>query len=191
METNTAHRKAALRAQMHPLLHALQAARAASLSHTILERVIALPEFDKARSVLSFVSMAGEVDTHDLIRHCLRAGKRVCVPVFDRSRNAYFAAAIHDFDLDLRLGHYDILEPRDAKPAETQADLAIVPGVAFDRHGHRLGRGKGYFDRLLAGFRGIKVALVFDFQLVDHVPFGDHDIPMDIVVTEARVVRVN
>ena len=234
--------KSALRVRIQAKLTGLDPAKGAHFTARIFERVIRLPEFERAQSVLTFVSMAREVGTHNLIRHCLLAGKKVCVPAFDRAQKRYFTVAIEDFDRDLSPGHHGILEPRQlerqdfphldphprgerkkdstrrsgsirrAPPRDrkgeaiafplggegrvrgifnhTRAGLAFVPGLAFDNRGNRLGRGKGYFDELLAGFRGVKVALAFDLQVVDSVPATARDVPMDIVVTEERVVRI-
>jgi 5-formyltetrahydrofolate cyclo-ligase len=183
--------KQALRVRMQARLTSLEAEQGARFTERIFERVIRLPEFESASSVLAYVSMAREVGTHNLIRHCLLAGKKVCVPAYDRERKQYFVVAIEDFDRDLGLGHHGILEPRDAKPTERQADLAIVPGLAFDKRGHRLGRGKGYFDALLRGFRGTKVALAFDFQAVDSVPVDARDVAVNLIVTEERVLKAH
>ena len=189
LEGDSDQLKRTLRIRMQARLTSLEAEQGARFTERIFERVIRLPAFEKAGTVLSYVSMAREVGTHNLIRHCLLAGKKVCVPAFDRERKRYFVVSIEDFDRDLGLGYHGILEPRDAEPTATQADLAIVPGLAFDNRGNRLGRGKGYFDALLAGFEGVKAALAFDFQVVDHVPVAAHDVPMNLIVTEERVVR--
>jgi 5-formyltetrahydrofolate cyclo-ligase len=182
-------RKGALRVRMQARLASLDATEGAKHTQRILDRLVSLPEFAKAESVLAYVSMVNEVGTHNLIRHCLLLGKRVSVPAFDPERKLYFAVAIEDFDRDLGFGHYGILEPRDAKPTTKHADFAIVPGLAFDSHGNRLGRGKGYFDALLRGFPGLKIGLAFDFQFVDAVPATDDDVPVNLVVTEARLHR--
>jgi 5-formyltetrahydrofolate cyclo-ligase len=187
--TDLAQLKAALRVRMQARLTSMDATMGARFTERIFDRLTRLPEFENARSVLAYVSMMREVGTHNLIRHCLMAGKTVCVPAFDRERKLYFAVAIEDFERDLGLGHYGILEPRDARPTTKNADIAIIPGLAFDRAGNRLGRGKGYFDQLLRGFRGTKIALAFGFQCVDSVPANTDDVPMDFVVTEEQVVR--
>ena len=181
--------KRSLRIRMQARLTSLEAEQGARFTERIFERVIRLPAFEKAGTVLSYVSMTREVGTHNLIRHCLLAGKKVCVPAFDRERKRYFVVAIEDFDRDLGLGYHGILEPRDAEPAATHADLALVPGLAFDKRGNRLGRGKGYFDALLRDFQGVKAALTFAFQVVDDVPVNGRDIPMDLIVTEERVIQ--
>ena len=82
-----------------------------------------------------------------------------------------------------------ILEPRTFAPADAPADIAIVPGVAFDAQGHRLGHGKGYYDEMLRSFAGLKIALAFNCQMLPTVPATDHDVPMDVVVTETTVYR--
>src|ERR1043166_4405306 len=148
LEGDSDQLKRTLRIRMQARLTSLEAEQGARFTVRIFERMIRLPAFEKAETVLSYVSMAREVGTHNLIRHCLLAGKKVCVPAFDRERKRYFVVAIEDFDRDLGLGYHGILEPRDAEPTATQADLAIVPGLAFDNRGNRLGRGKGYFDAL-------------------------------------------
>ncbi|MSR64265.1 MAG: 5-formyltetrahydrofolate cyclo-ligase [Verrucomicrobiae bacterium] len=180
-EPENAQLKAALRVRILAKLTGLDHAKGARFTARIFER---------APYVVTFASMARELGTHNLIRHCLLAGKKVCVPAFDRERKRYFTVAIEDFDRDLSLGHYGILEPRDAKPTDLQADIAFLPGLAFDQRGNRLGRGEGNFETLLTGFRGVKVALAFDVQFVDSVPAITKDVPMDVVGTEERVVRV-
>lgn len=190
-DTETKQLKAALRVRMQSRLTSMDATTGAESTDRIFERVTRLPDFESARSILTYVSMVREVGTHNLIRHCLMLGKSVCVPAFDGERKLYFAVSIEDFDRDLGVGHHGILEPRDARPTTKEADIAIVPGLAFDRQGNRLGRGKGYFDALLRGFRGLKIALAFSFQVVDSVPADDDDVRMDVVVTETRVARVN
>lgn len=188
-EATIRERKQALREQVQKKLAALDPRLCTEASRRVRDRVLALPEFQKAKSILTFVSMTGEADTHELIRRSLREGKRVCVPTFDRSKREYFVVEIRDFERDLALGHYGILEPRSAEPADKQCDLALVPGLAFDAKGHRLGRGKGYYDKLLKEFRGIKVALTYQVQVVNEVPVASNDIPMDIVVTENATFR--
>ena len=185
--TDIEQRKTSLRASMQRRLARLDATEGARFTGQIFERVTRMPEFEKAKAVLAYVSMAREVGTHKLIRHCLAAGKRVCVPAFDPERKRYFVVAVEDFDRDLGVGHYGILEPRDAKPAKQPAEVAIVPGLAFDLRGNRLGRGKGYFDALLRDFRGWKIAFAFHFQLVESVPADEDDVSVDVIVTEESV----
>lgn len=181
--------KHALRELIQAKLAALEAAEVAEKSRAAVRRLPDVPEFQRARSVLAFVSMAGEVDTHELIRAGLREGRRVCVPWFDRQRREYATVEIRDFDRDLVPGHYGILEPREKRTEDRPCEVALVPGLAFDAKGHRLGRGKGYYDKLLAGYRGTKLALTFEVQVVACVPVWATDVAMDVVVTDQRVYR--
>lgn len=145
----------------------------------ILAKVEALPEFRQARTVAAYWSLPDEVHTHNFIeKWCGR--KRILLPVM-----------CGDTELELREyrpgcamteAAFRIREPEGAVFPPEEVDLFLVPGMAFDRRNHRLGRGKGYYDRLLAGTAGMKVGLCFDFQFFDEIPSGPHDVPMDRVI---------
>ena len=157
------------------------------------ERLSTLGEFTNATVLLVYISTGNEVVTHGLIRQLLAMGRRVCVPRFEIASQRYVASELHDFDADLATGKFGILEPRPEaiRPAAPdQIGAVLVPGLAFDETGNRLGRGMGYFDRLLQEARGTRVALAFDFQLLGEVPAEAHDARMDFVVTETRVIKI-
>lgn len=161
-------------------------------SQAICARLVGMTAFMGARHVFAYVSRGNEVLTHDLIRDLLMDGKRVGVPAFDRERNEYHASWIRHFPDDLQPGKLDILEPRadHRRVVEwDQFEVLLIPGLAFDGRGHRLGRGKGYFDRMLERATGVKIALAYDFEVLAEVPAAAHDVPMDFIVTETRVVR--
>jgi 5-formyltetrahydrofolate cyclo-ligase len=158
-------------------------------SQQIVARLLELPDVRQAQTVFCYVSQGSEVGTHALVRGWLAAGKRVMVPAFDSRRQLYRPVWLHDFDRDLAPGQLGILEPRTSVPADAPADIAIVPGVAFDAQGHRLGHGKGYYDEMLRTFTGVKIALAFECQILPAVPAADRDVPMDVVVTETAVYR--
>lgn len=93
---------------------------------------------------------------------------------------------------DLSIGSYGILEPRIGKIRKTNPkdiDLFIVPGVAFDKYGNRVRHGKGYYDRLLEKTKSTIVGLCFEFQLVEKIPIEPHDKPVDIILTENRIIK--
>ena len=93
---------------------------------------------------------------------------------------------------ELKSGAYGILEPEEIRAIEPhKIDVAIVPGIAFDFRGYRIGYGKGYFDRLLAKMDAMKVGIAFDFQLVEEIPHEKHDIKMDVIITEKRILQLN
>jgi len=184
-------RKAAMRAEAHRRRVAQVDKEA--LSRRICERIAAFPEFVDARAVLLYVSYASEVGTAVLIDRAFDQEKTVVVPYCVGNELWLFRL---ESMADLAPGSYDILEPRPALrglderriPAE-QLDLIVVPGVAFDAQCHRLGHGKGYYDRLLPYVRPetLLVAPAFECQIFDDVPMLDHDVPVHRVVTERRV----
>jgi len=177
---------------MRARLAKLSATDVRAKSAAIWERLSVLGEFASATMLLVYVSTGNEVDTHGLIRQLLAMGRHVCVPRFEPATQRYVASELRDFDADLAAGKFGILEPRREaiRPAAAdQIGAAVVPGLAFDETGHRLGRGKGYFDRLLQEVRGTRIAMAFDFQLLSEVPAEAHDARMDFVVTETRVIK--
>jgi 5-formyltetrahydrofolate cyclo-ligase len=188
----TAQEKIALREQMRARLAEQDATDVRAKSATIWERLSVLSEFAAATRLLVYVSTGSEVDTQGLIRQLLAMGRQVCVPQFERATQGYAASELQDFDAELTTGKFGILEPkpRAIRPAALdRIDAALVPGLAFDETGNRLGRGSGHFDRLLRQTSGIKIALAFDFQVLDEVPAEAHDARMDFIVTETRVVN--
>lgn len=157
----------------------------------VAERLVALPEWAGAKTVLLYAAMPDEVATLPLIRRALEEDKRVALPACDMSRHAIVAREVREPERDLLPGAYGIYEPEFGCPAVPvdEIDLVLVPGRAFDAAGRRVGRGGGYYDRLLAGFRGRTVALAFDCQVFREVPADAHDIAVGAVVTESRTIR--
>jgi len=151
-----------------------------------------LPEYAAAKSVLFYVSAkANEVDTHALIQEALEKGVRVLVPATDFDNHVLKIAEILAMQ-ELVPGRFGLLEPAPdqlrIRTAE-DADVIIVPGVAFDRKCRRVGFGGGYYDRLLSGRRSPAVALAYEGQLMERAPVDAHDVPVDLLVTERAVYR--
>ncbi len=159
-------------------------------SLAVAKQLATVPAFIKAKSLVVYVSFGSEIETHVLIRQLLTEGRHVCVPAFQNGK--YFAAEIEDFDRDLITGKLNILEPKLLRHVPVaRPEVWLVPGLAFDRKGNRLGRGKGYFDALLQHAPGIKIALTHDSQLLNEVPVEPHDVRMDFIVTENQVVQIH
>jgi 5-formyltetrahydrofolate cyclo-ligase len=165
-------------------------------SRAIFARLTALPEYAAAGTALCYVSFRSEVATHDFLARLLADGKRAVVPYCQANRLELFHF-VAGFD-DLCPGTLGILEPKpelrrqnDRRVAVEEVDLFVIPGLAFDRQGGRLGYGKGYFDRLLRDARGnaLLAAVAFECQLFDAVPMLPHDVRVDCVVTEADVYQ--
>lgn len=148
--------------------------------------------WNSASSILFFAPMSGEPDIWPLLEEALVARKTVALPRFSPATKTYLAARIQNLKLDLRRGQLGIREPTEAC-AEfplSGLDLVLVPGVAFDLQGRRLGRGKGYYDRLLADVRSVKCGVAFHEQIMDAVPVGPLDVHLDFILTPTRWVVV-
>lgn len=159
------------------------------MSAQVARRVFDLPAYRRARCVLAYAAFGSEVGTGLITTRVLAEGKRLVLP-----RITPEGLALHRVDdpkADLTAGVWGIPEPGPERPvvAPGEVDLFLLPGVAFDLSGNRLGYGRGYFDRVLAGAPGVKAALAFDGQVVDQVPAGPADVAVDLVVTPTRVVR--
>ena len=157
-------------------------------SREIEKRLFGLAEFSGARTIMFFASFRSEVETHDMVRRALAEGKRVVLPKVKGKELALFR--IRDFDRDVVPGAWEIPEPLHGTPAKLRdIDLVLVPGAVFDEQGNRLGYGAGFYDRLLASFNGMTVALAFELQIVENVPAATHDVPMKKIVTELRIIN--
>jgi len=155
------------------------------------ERLLGLELFQQARWVALYAPLQNEIDTALLFAAARRAGKRVWYPLVCGKQLAFHEVTALE---QLSRGSFGILEPCPVMVGQEQAvpDLIVVPGVAFDLHGHRVGFGKGYYDRYLAELQQLPllVGLCHDFQLCDQVPAEGHDIRMHCLVTESRTVQV-
>lgn len=155
-------------------------------SEAIRRKLVRLAVYRRATMVACYVSLPYEVETHRLIHDMLKTGKRVAVP-YVRGRQVKWSE-LRNLVRELRPGAFGVLEPQPStrRPVRAQElDVVLVPGVAFDRHGHRLGHGQGYFDRFLDTLPATipAIGLCFDFQLVAALPHEPHDHPVDAVLT--------
>jgi 5-formyltetrahydrofolate cyclo-ligase len=132
--------------------------------------------------------MAGEPDLRPLIEESLAAGKLVALPRYFAAEKKYIACRVSQTAQDVQPGRYGIGEPNVSCPEIPlkELDLFLVPGVGFSLHGGRLGRGKGYYDQLLAGVRGLKCGVAFDWQVTFDFPLEEHDIRLDCILTPTR-----
>ena len=152
----------------------------AAASRAICDRIRALDVWKKAASVLLFVPTANEPDISPLMKD----GKGVCLPAFNEKLGRYEPRQVVG---ELVPGRFGILEPAKSCPLATALDLVLAPGVAFALDGSRLGRGKGYYDRLLAEVNAPKIGVCFDWQVLPDIPRDVHDVSMDHVVTPTLV----
>lgn len=159
-------------------------------SRQIMARLTALPAYENSTTVMFYVDVRSEVRTRLAIEAALNSGKQVVVPYCVGDDLELFRLKAM---ADLEIGTFGILEPLDRlrklpdrKADVRDLDLILVPGVAFDRHGGRLGHGKGYYDKLLRNARADTplVALAFECQLFPKIPTEKHDVFMDMVIAE-------
>jgi 5-formyltetrahydrofolate cyclo-ligase len=158
-------------------------------SKQIKNRLFQIDEFKKAKNILFYVSYDGEVFTHDAIREVF-INKKVVVPISNKEDYTLILSKLTSFE-DLGEGPYGILEPKKEKIKEIsidEIDLIIVPGIGFDLKGFRIGHGKGFYDRLLKKTNVSIIALAFDFQIIEKIPRDKYDIPVDIIITEKRII---
>jgi len=161
-------------------------------SRRITETLAGQPFFKMAATVHTYVSWRNEVDTHALIQTMLEQGKNIIVPKIEGSQGALVHARIHSLS-DLLPGAYGIPEPTRVDPSYDirEIDIVLVPGVAFDRSGYRLGFGGGYYDTFLKQLEAQRVGLAFDFQLVEEVPRRAEDEKVDIIITENEIIQAS
>ncbi len=181
--------KALLRERMRKLREKLGDNEVEEKSSEITKKLVQLEEYAKAKTVILYMGATKEVKTEEAVKAALGAGKRVAVPVSDLKNKRIIPTQLTSL-ADLKPGAYGILEPAGGKTVSgEEVELAIVPGLAFDKKGNRLGYGLGFYDRFLRDTNAKKVALAFDMQIVDRVPASGHDIAMDAIITEKRVIR--
>lgn len=155
-------------------------------SADIVARLMSLPEWVSARTVMAYYPIRCEVDLRSLIREGARE-KTVLLPV--ALPGGRMEIRRYTGEAQLRPGRFGIPEPQ-GPSYEGPIDLIIVPGVGFDEHRHRLGRGGGYYDRFLEAHpEAAVVAVAYDFQVVPSVPVMTHDKPVDVIVTPSRLIR--
>jgi len=181
--------KQALRRRITAWRDALPEAEREAESARLTKRVLALACYLEAGTVLCYFAVGSEPATADLVRAVLKDGKRLVMPRIAEGDLVLHRVA--DPASDLKAGVWGIREPFPDRPrvAPADVDLFLLPGLAFDPDGGRLGYGRGYFDRTLAGTRGVKAALAFDGQVVEAVPRGPSDVAVDLVVTPSRLIR--
>ncbi len=187
-----AERKRIIREQAHANRNAQP--NKDELSKTICDRFMALPDYAAAKTVLFYIDVRAEVRTRHSLPDALASGKNIIVPwCNDQGELELFR--LKDMS-ELAIGMYKILEPKpelrslpEKQVRREELDLVMVPGVAFDRRGARMGHGKGYYDKLLQHARPDTplVALAFECQLFPEIPVAEHDVFMDKIITETAV----
>ncbi len=182
---NVLDQKIALRRRLRQKASLLGKEQRAALSEQLLAILGPRPVWKQARQVLLYFPRQDEPDIRQILAAAQDGGKIVAFPRYDSRADDYEAAIISDVQEDVETGKFGIREPLPRCPALSlkQLDLILVPGVGFDLLGRRLGRGRGFYDRLLAQVTGIKCGVAFDEQLVEEIPVESHDVSVNCILT--------
>ena len=165
-----------------------------SNSKAVFDTLKNLKVYQEANCVMLYISFRNEIMTRDIIKDLIKSGRRVFVPVTVHETKAIIVSELLDYDEDLQVGNFGVLEPKPEalRPTDPNLlDLVLVPGVAFDERGYRIGFGAGYYDRFLPNLRegAITIALAHEVQMVDKVENDQYDIPVDYVLTDKGLIK--
>lgn len=185
--------KSSLRKSLLKKRRALSKEEVNERSGIIISKLMDLDVFKKSKTIMLYLSFKNEVDTYELIEWCFKNNKSVVAPYNIINERKMIPCEIKNLNDNIQKSSLGVFEPNIDVVNEVNLnsiDLIIVPGVAFDKNKNRLGFGGGYYDRFLS--RRIKsiptVAICYDFQLLDEVPVGNFDIPMDMIITENNIL---
>ena len=186
-------RKSEIRRDTVARRDALTKKQHAEKSGAIMERLFEFANFLESRIVLFYLSHKSEVDTEPMIRKALALEKIVALPLIDEEKGGIVPFKVDNLDGDTGPGYRGIREPIPQRCKEIpvqQVNLAIIPGIAFDVRGGRIGYGTGFYDRFIPDLdiTTRKVALAFECQIVPQIPMEPHDRYTDIIITEERIV---
>ena len=184
--------KAELRKQVREKLCLLSAAEREQASAQAVSLMKQQRAWISAKSILFYAPHREELDIWPLLLATLHKNRKAFLPRFESKVGSYCICEVRNPERDIQVGRYGIREPSEFCPpiALNPLDLVLVPGVAFDLHGRRLGRGKGYYDRLLDTVRGKTCGVAFDEQIVSRVPVEPHDVQLNCILTPTRWIEL-
>jgi len=185
--------KDVIRKQVLGIRNKLSEDEVTALSECIFQNLRKNTFFTDAHNVMIYLDFKHEVKTDDIIEYCLGNGKKVYVPICIPETHEISISRITGLD-QLQSGHFGIREPfpENVRLSDSSlVDLVLIPGVAFDASGNRIGFGAGYYDRFMKRLRAdaVKAALAYSFQIVGQVPADEYDIPADYIVTENETIH--
>ena len=185
---DSVNRKRELRAEVRRRLASLDSAQIQTASAQAVRQLLSDPRWHDAQAILAYSPIGHELNLWPAFDTARALGKKIALPRFDAHSGTYCAAVIPDDKGALAQAAFGILEPPPSAPCIplNRLDFAVVPGLAFDPWGRRLGRGKGFYDRLLVQVNGIKCGVALDQQIVEELPAEPHDIVMNLILTPTR-----
>jgi len=173
---------------MRQVLSAISIEARADLSRLTANNLLYQRAWHNSHAIFGYLAFKDELDLFSALESAWASGKTVALPRYVPERNDYCAAVTSPEKREFVKGAFGVLEPPPDSPLIplNRLDLVLVPGLAFDRQGRRLGRGKGFYDRLLAEVTGIKCGVALDEQIVEDLPEEPHDIAMDFILTPTQ-----
>lgn len=183
--------KAQLRQQFQRTLLQMPPEERASKSKKISQNLIATEQFQQANAIMTYLSLPHEADTSDVVLCAWQLGKTVVAPRISWQQRHMIPVEIKTLDNGFSSEMHGLRNPVRGVPIPfEQIDLVVAPGLVFDRNGNRLGRGGSYYDRFFThnNLRAVRCGFAFAEQLVDSVPITEHDVPMNLLVTDQRVL---
>lgn len=182
--------KTTLRAHLRALRDSLDGEYIAAASRSACERITQLDEFKNATAILLYFPINNEISPLFLLDMAQKWGKKIAFPVCDHESGTLTFKEIHTLD-KLKAAKFGLFEPNNTCPIliPDEKTLCIIPAIAFDENGDRLGYGKGFYDRFLRDFKGASVGLTFSDLIVKQLPTDPHDIPVKIVITESEIIK--
>ncbi|MFC4182671.1 5-formyltetrahydrofolate cyclo-ligase [Saccharococcus thermophilus] len=159
----------------------------------IAENLYRLPQWKNADTIAITISKGKEIDTTPIIKRAWSEGKTVSVPKCDPATKTMVFRQITSFS-QLESSYFGLLEPIEALTSEikkSDMDMIIVPGICFSKNGYRIGYGGGYYDRYLRNVSAPTVSLAYSFQVVDFLPIEEHDVPVQMIITNEGVIQCN
>lgn len=185
--------KSELRREYTQMREAMDQSEVERLSEKIIDTILKLPVFKRAETVMVYLNFKNEVDSLRMIEESYKAGKKVVIPYCEKETMEIIPSELNDIETEIVKGKNGYLQTKKdcVKPVPLEdIDLIVVPGIAFDKRCYRLGFGAGYYDRFLRklNFEKPTIGLCYDFQIIHSIPIEGHDVPLDFVITEERIL---
>tara|TARA_B100000959_G_scaffold228369_1_gene243652 strand:- start:679 stop:1278 length:600 start_codon:yes stop_codon:yes gene_type:complete len=183
-----------IRDKIRKIRKSLDEAEIISKSREVEKNYFKSTEYRKIENLLIYMAGSKEVQTKNIINACIKKNIAVYLPAVDVLKGRIYFYRVYDINNELEKGPFGICQPkideRNLLKDENTIGLIVVPGLAFDKRGGRIGSGKGFYDKFLASVPSCKsvIALAFEYQIVDEITLSSHDIPMDKIITENRII---
>ena len=161
-----------------------------SKSKIVTEKLLNSEWFKNSNTIMSYISIKNEIDLQEINESIINSGKTLVLPVIDNNGENMKSVKVDTLE-NLKEKKFGVMEPDFGEEIKyNRIDLVIVPGVAFDINGNRIGFGKGYYDRFLRGYNGKKIVLAYDFQVLENIETEEHDEKVEEIITELRDIKI-